>query len=120
MEPDIRELITTNFTRPLRMLVTEPIVLCVTVYMSFIYGLMYALLDAYPIVFQGIHGMNLGVGGLPFIGLIVGEFGGGAYILLTQRSYVRKLVANNDVPVPEWRLWPAVVGGVFFTIGLFW
>jgi DHA1 family multidrug resistance protein-like MFS transporter len=50
--------------------------------MSFIYGLMYALLDAYPIIFQGIHGMNLGVGGLPFIGLIIGECAGGLYILL--------------------------------------
>jgi len=88
--------------------------------MSFIYGLMYALLDAYPIVFQGIHGMNLGVGGLPFIGLIIGEFGGGIYILMSQKAYVRKLVANGDVPIPEWRLWPAVVGGVFFTAGIFW
>jgi DHA1 family multidrug resistance protein-like MFS transporter len=120
VELDLHELLTTNFSRPLRMLFTEPIVLLVTVYMSFIYGLMYALLDAYPIVFQGIHGMNEGVGGLPFIGLIIGEFSGGAYILFSQKSYVRKLVANNDVPVPEWRLWPAVVGGVFFTMGLFW
>ncbi|PMD40175.1 MFS multidrug transporter [Hyaloscypha variabilis F] len=120
VELDLHELLTTNFSRPLRMLFTEPIVMAVTVYMSFIYGLMYALLDAYPIVFQEIHGMNEGVGGLPFIGLIVGEFAGGLYILWGQKEYVRKLVANGGVPVPEWRLWPAVVGGVFFTIGLFW
>lgn len=120
VEIDIRELITTNFSRPLRMLCTEPIVFAVTLYMSFIYGLMYALLDAYPIVFQGIHAMNLGVGGLPFIGLIIGECAGGLYILLGQKSYVRKLIKNNDVPIPEWRLWPAVVGGVCFTVGLFW
>lgn len=120
VELDLHELVTTNFSRPLRMLFTEPIVFLVTIYMSFIYGLMYALLDAYPIVFQGIHGMNLGVGGLPFIGLIIGEFAGGVFILWGQKSYVRKLKANGDVPVPEWRLWPAVIGGVFFTIGLFW
>jgi MFS transporter, DHA1 family, multidrug resistance protein len=120
VEIDIHELITNNFSRPLRMLVTEPIVLLVTIYMSFIYGLMYALLDAYPIVFQGIHGMNLGVGGLPFIGLIIGEFLGGTYILFLQGSYTKKLAANGDVPIPEWRLQPAVVGGICFTIGLFW
>jgi DHA1 family multidrug resistance protein-like MFS transporter len=120
VELDFKELVATNFSRPIRMLITEPIVLLVTVYMSFIYGLMYALLDAYPIVFQGIHGMNLGVGGLPFIGLIIGELGGGIYVLLSQKSYVRKLVANSDVPIPEWRLWPAVIGGIFFTMGLFW
>ena len=89
-------------------------------YMSFIYGLMYALLAAYPVVFQGKHGMNLGVGSLPFIGLIVGEFFGGIYILIVQQSYIKKLAANNDIPVPEWRLPPCIVGGCAFTIGLFW
>lgn len=52
--------------------------------MSFVYGLMYALLSAYLVVFQGIHGMNLGVGGLPFIGLIIGELLAGGYILWTK------------------------------------
>ncbi|GES58200.1 MFS multidrug transporter [Aspergillus terreus] len=120
VELDLRELINVNFSRPFRMLFTEPIVFLVTLYMSFIYGLMYALLAAYPVVFQGKHGMNLGVGSLPFIGLIVGEFFGGIYILIVQQSYIKKLAANNDIPVPEWRLPPCIVGGCAFTIGLFW
>lgn len=120
VELDLRSLITVNFSRPFRMLFTEPIVFLVTLYMSFIYGLMYALLGAYPVVFEGIHGMNLGVGSLSFIGLIVGEFMGGAYILLGHASYVKKLSKNNDIPVPEWRLPAAVVGGIVFTAGLFW
>lgn len=120
VELDLRSLITVNFSRPFRMLFTEPIVFLVTLYMSFIYGLMYALLGAYPVVFEGIHGMNLGVGSLSFIGLIVGEFMGGVYILLGHASYVKKLSKNNDIPVPEWRLPAAVVGGIVFTAGLFW
>ena len=120
VELDLNELITVNFSRPFRMLFTEPIVFLVTLYMSFIYGLMYALLGAYPVVFQGIHGMNLGVGSLTFIGLIVGEFLGGVYTLLGHGAYLKKLQANNNVPVPEWRLPGAIVGGVVFTLGLFW
>ncbi|KAF9895329.1 hypothetical protein FE257_000233 [Aspergillus nanangensis] len=120
VELDFNEIVNVNFSRPFRMLFTEPIVFLITLYMSFIYGLMYALLAAYPVVFQQLHGMNLGVGGLPFIGLIVGEFLGGVFILLTQASYTKKLVANNDIPIPEWRLPPAIVGGCAFTIGLFW
>ncbi|KAK1148202.1 hypothetical protein N8T08_010848 [Aspergillus melleus] len=120
VEIDFKELMTVNFSRPFRMLFTEPIVFLVTVYMSFIYGLMYALLAAYPVVFQGIHGMNLGVGSLPFIGLMTGEFLGGAFTLLGQGSYNKKLAANNDMPVSEWRLPPAIVGGIAFTMGLFW
>lgn len=120
VELDIHEILVNNFGRPFRMLLTEPIVLLVTLYMSFIYGLMYALLGAYPVVFSGIHGMSLGVGSLPFIGLMIGEFIGGVYMLVDMQVYVKKLVRNADIPVPEWRLPPCVVGGVVFAAGMFW
>jgi MFS transporter, DHA1 family, multidrug resistance protein len=44
IEVDIRELVEKNFTRPLRMLVKEPIVLLLSLYMAFIYGLLYLFL----------------------------------------------------------------------------
>lgn len=120
IEVDFRELLTKNFSRPLRLLFTEPIVLLLSIYMSFIYGLLYLFLTAYPIVFQQIHGMNGGVGGLPYFGMIAGQLCAGLYIVLTQPSYNRKLAANNGIPIPEWRLPPVIVGGVAFSIGLFW
>ena len=120
IEVDLRELVTKNFSRPLRLLVTEPIVLLLSIYMAFIYGLLYLFLTAYPIVFQQIHGMNEGVGGLPYFGMITGMLLAGAYIVSTQGSYNKKLAANNGVTVPEWRLPPAIIGGISFTIGLFW
>ncbi|KAJ5628135.1 hypothetical protein N7490_010363, partial [Penicillium lividum] len=120
VELDLNELITVNFSRPFRMLFTEPIVFLISLWMSFVYGLIYALLSAYPVVFQEIHGMSLGVGSLPFIGLIIGEFFAGLYILYDQKSYSKKLAANNNVPIPEWRLPPSILGGVCFTVGLFW
>lgn len=64
--------------------------------------------------------MNEGIGGLPFLGMICGEMLAGLFIIIVQPAYNRKLVANNNVPVPEWRLPPAIVGGVVFAIGLFW
>ncbi|OJJ32626.1 hypothetical protein ASPWEDRAFT_116391 [Aspergillus wentii DTO 134E9] len=120
VEVDIIELVRNNFTRPIKMLISEPILLLVSLYISFIYGLMYALLGAYPVVFQGVYGMNIGVGGLTFIGLIIGELVGGVLILFLQDSYKRKLAANNDTPIPEWRLPPAILGGIAFTVGMFW
>ncbi|KAB8236449.1 uncharacterized protein BDW43DRAFT_308128 [Aspergillus alliaceus] len=120
VEIDCNNLITVNFSRPFRMLFTEPIVFLVTLYLSFIYGLMYALLGAYLVVFQGIHGINLRVGSLPFSGLIIGEFAGGVYTLLSQKAYTKKLIANNHVPVPERRLPPVIVGSIAFIVGLFW
>lgn len=120
IEVDFRELVTKNFSRPLRLLVTEPIVLLLSIYMAFIYGLLYLFLTAYPIVFQQIHGFNLGVGGLPFFGMIIGMISAGVVIVLLQPSYNRKLAANNNVPIPEWRLPPVIAGGIAFTGGLFW
>jgi MFS transporter, DHA1 family, multidrug resistance protein len=120
IEVDFHELISNNFSRPIRLLISEPIVLLITIYMSFIYGLMYVFLSAYPLVFQGVHGMNLGVGGLPFFGLILGQLLAGAYVILTQGRYNRKLAENKDVPIPEWRLPPVIVGACCFAAGLFW
>lgn len=120
IEIDFRELVTKNFSRPLRLLFTEPIVLLLSIYMSFIYGLLYLFLTAYPIVFQRIHGMTPGIGGLPYLGMVIGMITAGIYIALTNPSYNRKLAANNGVPIPEWRLFPVIIGGVSFSLGLFW
>ncbi|MCJ1390433.1 hypothetical protein MMC18_003292 [Xylographa bjoerkii] len=120
IEVDLRELVSKNFSRPLRILVTEPIVLLLSIYMAFIYGLLYLFLTAYPIVFQQIHGFSGGVGGLPYFGMIIGMLIAGVVIVLGQPSYARKLAANDNVPVPEWRLPPMIAGGVSFALGLFW
>jgi DHA1 family multidrug resistance protein-like MFS transporter len=120
IEVDFHEVSRKYFTRPLRMLITEPIVLAVTLYMSFIYGLVYALLEAYPYVFENIYEMNSGVAGLPFLGLFIGIVVAIVFILSQQGSYVKKLKANQGVPVPEWRLMPVTVGAFAFTMGLFW
>ncbi|RAL08459.1 MFS transporter [Aspergillus homomorphus CBS 101889] len=120
IEIDLNELMRKNFTRPLRILITEPIILLISMYMSFIYGLVYALLEAYPYVFQTVYRMNLGVSGLPFIGLIIGQIFACAFILSRHGEYVKKLVANGNIPVPEWRLGPALIGAPIFTIGIFW
>ena len=120
IEVDFRELVNKNFSRPLRILVGEPIVLLLSIYMAFIYGLLYLFLTAYPIVFQQIHGFSPGVGGLPYFGMILGQLLAGLFIVLQQPAYNRKLAANNDVPIPEWRLPPVIMGGVAFAGGLFW
>ncbi|GKZ39304.1 hypothetical protein AbraIFM66950_012270, partial [Aspergillus brasiliensis] len=120
VEVDIQQLAQKYFTRPLRMLLTEPIVLVISLYMSFIYGIVYALLEAYPYVFESVYGMSAGVDSLPFIGIIIGQLAACGFILSKQSAYVKKLAANNNVPIPEWRLETAVIGAPVFTAGIFW
>lgn len=120
VEIDFRELVTKNFSRPIRLLFTEPVILLITIYMSFIYGLLYLFLTAYPLVFQGVHQMSPGVGGLPFLGMVVGVVIVAVYIIWSSQGYNKKLAANGGMPVPEWRLPPVILGGALFAVGLFW
>ena len=46
--------------------------LAVTLYMSFVYGLVYLLFEAYPFVFIINHGFNTGEEGLAFLGFFLG------------------------------------------------
>lgn len=120
IELAIGDLVEKYITRPLRLLVTEPVLLLISLYMSFIYGLVYALLEAYPVVFEHVHKLSPGLAGLMFIGLIIGILLGLGFILSQQRPYTRRLAANNNVPVPEWRLFPTMIGAPSFAVGLFW
>ncbi|KAK2071979.1 hypothetical protein P8C59_006360 [Phyllachora maydis] len=120
VELDLRELITRNFSRPMRLLFLEPIVTLLSIYMAFVYGLLYLFLSAYAFVFVGVYHFSPGVAGLAFFGMIVGQLLAGITVLLQQPSYQRKLKANGGVPIPEWRLPVVIAGGVAFTGGIFW
>ncbi|KAK6394912.1 hypothetical protein LTR65_001100 [Meristemomyces frigidus] len=120
VEVDLKELLSKNISRPLRILFTEPIVLLVTTYMSFIYGLLYLSLTAYGIIFEEVYGFSLGVAGLPYIGMIIGVFIGFALVVYMNKDYAKKLKANNNIAVPEWRMPLPMAGGIIFTMGLFW
>ncbi|CAI6342492.1 unnamed protein product [Periconia digitata] len=120
IEVDFGELIIRNISRPMRILFTEPIVLLVTIYMSFIYGILYLFLTAYSLVFQGQYHFSPGISGLCYFGLVGGEVAAFFVVVLSNPSYTRKLSANSNVPVPEWRLPTAILGAPLFAAGLFW
>lgn len=68
----IKVLFKTSLIRPWKFLIFEPIVTILTIYTAVIYGILYLNFAAYPIVFQQIRGWNTGVGGLAFLGILVG------------------------------------------------
>lgn len=120
VEVDLRDLVTKNLARPLRMLFTEPILFLITLYTAFIYGILYLLLEAYPIIFTG-YGFKGGITELPYLSLIVGMIIAGlSLIFIFEPYYDRKLAENGGKIVPEARLLPMVTGGIAFPIGIFW
>lgn len=117
---DFNDLVKKHLVLPLRLLVTEPIVLLITIYTSFIYGILYLFLEAYPIVFAEYRGINDAVATLTYIGLIVGVLIGCGIVVAFEPRYNRKLKENGGIPVPEQRLLPMMIGAILFPIGLFW
>ena len=105
---------------PLKMLVSDPIVLLMSLFGSFVYAILYLLLVGYPIVFQKIHGMKPGIGGLPFLGLVAGEICTVAAIFGMQPWIMRKAQLNGGKVMPEWQLPIAVPGAAAFSLGILW
>lgn len=121
VELDLNSIVKNNLSRPLEMLVTEPIILLLSIYSAFIYGILYLFLEAYPIVFYEGYGMSLGVSMLPYFGLIIGQLiCCASMVLYFEPRYDVALRANGGKPVPEARLPPMILGGILFPLGLLW
>ncbi|KAH8651122.1 putative MFS multidrug transporter [Xylariales sp. PMI_506] len=108
-------LFATAFKRPWVLLFREPIVLIASTYLAILYGTIYMLLGAFPIVYQADRGWHEDNGSLPFLGVAVGMAFGLLYTILDARRY-RKIAASAT---PEHRLPQAMVGAIALPIGMF-
>ncbi len=117
---DPKDLIRKFFTRPIRMLITEPIVLFVTLYMSFIYSVVYAFLGAYSFIFEEIYGMSSGVAGLPLIAVLIGVALAVIAVILHRRHMFQTVSSDGQDPPPEAHLFLPIIGAPVFALGLFW
>ncbi|EGX92050.1 MFS multidrug transporter, putative [Cordyceps militaris CM01] len=106
--------------RPWTLLFREPIVLLLSIYMAIVYGILYMLFAAFPIVYQVNRGWSQGVGGLAFLGLLVGMLAALGVIIPANSKYIRVQEQNDGVAPPEARLPMAIVGSIALPIGLFW
>lgn len=106
--------------RPIVMLTTEPIMMCMAGYLSLIYGLLYAFFFAYPIVFLA-HGFNAGEVGLTFMSIFIGIVMVVVFACPVQERYYRRRVAEcgGGTPPPEARLPLMMFGSIVLPIALF-
>lgn len=117
-EISAKELGRKYFIRPFQLLCT-PICFLVALYASFVYGILYACLAAFPVEFQETRGWNPLIGALPFLALLTGILLGAVANVLNQRFYIKRFNANNHRAVPEARLPPMMLGSLSFCGGLF-
>lgn len=109
-------------TRPLRMLLLEPIVSATCAYLSLVYAIFYMTFQAFPVVYQGLYGLPPGVEGLLFLGI-----GAGALcalpVFFAWDAALRRATAGGRAWTrrEEYRRLPlACLGGPLFAVSLFW
>jgi hypothetical protein len=126
MDRSIAQTILRSIYRPFQLLTLEPMCLNLCIYSALLLGVLYLFFGAFAIVFERNHGFELWQVGLTFVGLLVGMLAGISTEPLWHRNYVRLVrqrEQNGGEPggaEPEYRLPPAVAGGILVPIGLFW
>lgn len=114
------QMLKTSLCRPWILLFREPIVFLCSIYMAIVYGTLYMLFAAYPIVFQEVRGWSEGIGGLAFIGVLVGMLVAVAYTFIDNIHYAKLARQTTGRLAPELRLPVGIVGSFALPIGLFW
>lgn len=126
MDRSIPQTIIRSIYRPFQLLTLEPMCLNLCIYSAILLGVLYLFFGAFAIVFEHNHGFQLWQIGLTFVGLLVGMLAAISTDPLWHKNYVRLVrqrEQNGGEPggaEPEYRLPPAIAGGLLVPIGLFW
>ncbi|KAK6068699.1 major facilitator superfamily transporter [Seiridium cupressi] len=107
--------------RPWVILIYEPIVTLLSLFLSVVHGTLFLLFAAYPIVYQQVRGWPQGIASLPFLAIALGIVISLFYVaLFDQKRYAKLVDKYQGMVPPEARLPPAMLGSVALPIGLFW
>ncbi|KAH9865504.1 hypothetical protein J1614_009089 [Plenodomus biglobosus] len=106
--------------RPLRMLTKSPIVLFCSLYMSFLFGLLFLLFTTITPVFIQTYGWSPQITGLAYLGIGIGNFMGIAVVARTSDATIIRLAKKNKgVYEPEMRLPMCVFFGALIPVAFF-
>lgn len=106
-----------SIVRPLRLLLTSPLVFLPALGLAVIFGMMFLMLSTMSTVYQQVYGWSTGASGLPYLGLGAGLFLGlGAYAATADRVY--RGLSRTVTPTPEVRLAPITLGAPLAAVGL--
>ncbi|PYI09552.1 MFS general substrate transporter [Aspergillus sclerotiicarbonarius CBS 121057] len=113
-------LLKTTMSRPWVLLFREPIVLLFALYIAIVYGTLYMFFAAFPIVYEDVRGWNPGVGGLAFLGIMVGMIIGVGCTIPANLHFIKTQEKHGGFAPPEARLLQCMPGAIAIPISQFW
>ncbi|EWC45204.1 hypothetical protein DRE_06092 [Drechslerella stenobrocha 248] len=120
----LRKVLMVTLLRPLHMLVTEPIVIALSLYTAFIFGVLFLFFAAIPYSYGTQYRFDRRESGLIFLSNIVGVILGSATFGVIDRTIYKKryehAIANGQQPAAELRLISAMIGSIGLPLSLFW
>lgn len=116
-----KHFITTTVIRPLRMLLTEPLVASICLYTGFQFALMYTFVVASPWVFHTVYAFSPQAQALSFLGMVTGCLMAPPVLITVDWLMKRQHPPSPQLPsTPEHRLHAALYGSLVLPAGLFW
>lgn len=106
--------------KPFQLLLFDRMALLLDIWTALLLGILYLAFQAFPIIFEQGHGFSMGITGLTFLGIGVGQIMAFATQPYWNNRFRRDREAYKGHPPPETRLFQGEVGAVLVPIGLFW
>lgn len=109
--------------RPVLLLGTQPIIQVLSLYMAYLYGLMYLVLTTFPVLWTTTYGESIAIGGLNYISLGLGFLIGTQSCAHLNDTIYRRLKHRSNDPSkgrPEYRLPLLIPAGILVPVGLLW
>ncbi|KAF4177951.1 hypothetical protein CNMCM8927_000591 [Aspergillus lentulus] len=117
----LKNLIKKSLVRPFVLLGTQPIIQVLAVYFGYLFGLYQLTISTFHAVWKDVYGESDMVSSLNYIamtvGLIVGCEIAGPLNDKIYRSLKRR---NNNIDLPEYRIWLMIPGAILVPIGMLW
>ncbi|RGP77267.1 hypothetical protein FLONG3_4782 [Fusarium longipes] len=108
-----------SMTRPFLML-TEPIIIAMTLYLSVLYIVLFTFLVGWPYIFEKTYGISQGLANIIFIAMFLGTQINFLFVPIVYRKTLRAS-QKGDHFKPEIRLWYGMLGASpAIPISLFW
>lgn len=114
-----RQLAIDTLWRPFEIMIREPVVLLIDVYLALVYAVLYVWFEAFPIVFTDVYHFTVMETGAAYLTTAIGVFVGSlGYMVYVYHNFTKRLL-NKEPLYPELFLPLAIVGAVLMPIGLF-